>query len=566
MRKAIFVLLLTNFIIFLASASFAQTVGEIQKSQKEIEKEKLLREKIETEKEKPKIEEKLPQPPAPSESKEKVVIKNITITGVTLLSDKEVNDILLPFKNKEITLGEMQKAADMITDAYRSKGYITSRAYLPPQKIKEGLLEISVVEGVTGNINIKGNRYFKTSLIRNKITLKKGDPFNYELLRKGLSKINEGSDRNAKAVIMPGKEAGATDVTLEVKDRLPIHIGFDWDNFGSRFIDKDRYRETLTHNNLLGLDDILTFQYQASEAKRYRLLSLRYLLPVTDDLRFGFLAANSQTKLGKEFKDLNVRGKSKLYSFYLIQTLVDTENVNLDFDLGFDYKDVFNFQAGSETSRDRMRVVRLGLDFDATDKLGRTIINDDFNIGIPNIMSGLKDKDPLASRSGSGGEFTKNSLYLIRLQKMPLDSTILWKNQLQFTNSILTSTEQFQLGGFANVRGYPPAEKVGDRGYAMTWEWGFPLYFIPKDVKVPFSKARLYDAIRFDFLYDWGNVRLKRPAAGEEKNTTLRSAGFGLRVNLPEDLACRIDFSWPQDNMPSDGKHMHTWAQFSKTF
>ena len=84
-----------------------------------------------------------------------------------------------------MTWGEMQKIADLITDAYRQKGYVTSRAYLPPQQIERQILEIRIVEGITGNVEIKGNRYFKKKLYRNKIALKNGEPFDYEALRKG---------------------------------------------------------------------------------------------------------------------------------------------------------------------------------------------------------------------------------------------------------------------------------------------------------------------------------------------------------------------------------------------
>jgi hemolysin activation/secretion protein len=149
---------------------------------------------------------------------------------------------------------------------------------------------------------------------------------------------------------------------------------------------------------------------------------------------------------------------------------------------------------------------------------------------------------------------------------MPFSSTLLWKNQIQISPYILTAAEQFQIGGIANVRGYPPAEAVGDKGYSMTWEWSFPLYFIPKDIKVPFSKAKFYDAFRLAVFYDWANTRLRRPIGTEQKDRTLKAAGCGLRLNLPENFSLRLDFGWPLDNTPSDSDHMHTWAQVSKSF
>jgi hemolysin activation/secretion protein len=152
------------------------------------------------------------------------------------------------------------------------------------------------------------------------------------------------------------------------------------------------------------------------------------------------------------------------------------------------------------------------------------------------------------------------------LQKLPFSSTLLWKNQIQLSPYILSAAEQFQVGGIINVRGYPPAEVVGDEGYAMTWEWSIPPYLISKKIKVPLSQARLYDALRLVTFYDWANTRLRRPIVTEEKNKTLTSAGWGVRFNLPENFSLRAEFAWPLDNTPTDGDHMHTLFQVSKEF
>jgi hemolysin activation/secretion protein len=500
------------------------------------------------------------------ESQEKVFIKAITVTGVTLISEKELRKIIQPYEGKELSVKDMQKVADLITDAYRKKGYVTSRAYIPPQKIENQTLELRVMEGITGNIDVKGNKYFKTQILKKKIALKKGRPFNYETLRKGLSSINQVPDRNAKAVLMPGKEPGTTDIVLDVKDRLPVHVGFDWDNFGSRYIEKDRLKTTITHNNILGLDDILALQYQLADAENYVLVTGRYQLPVNQKLKVGFFAAKSRLKLGREFEDLNARSKGQTYSVYANQSLMDTQNMALLLNLGFDYKDAFNFQLGQETSRDRLRVAKGGLDFDISDKYGRTFITGELSHGIPDFMGSLKETDARASRTGAGGEFTKNTINLVRLNRMPFNSMLLSKNFMQTTSDTLTATEQFQIGGIANVRGYPAAEAVGDEGYSSTWEWSFPAYFVPKSIKVPKSSAKLYDSLRFVGFYDWANARIKTPQVGEGKHKTLRGLGCGIRFNLPENFSFRTEFAWPLDQTPSDGHHEHTWFEISKTF
>ena len=564
-RVSLFFIIIASIFSLTSSVQAALTPEEEMRARQLQEKEKKLREEIETPKKAPEKEE-LPALPAGPESAEKALIKKINVTGFTILSGKEINDIISPFENKELTLKEMQKVANLITDSYRQKGYINSTAYLPPQDIKEGVLEIKVVEVVTGEVEIKDNRYFKTSLLREKIPLKKGEPFNYNALKKGLTEINKQPDRNAHAVLAPGKEPGTTDIVLDVKDRLPIHVGFNMDNFGSRYINKYRYGVNFTHNNLLGFDDKLNFQYQLGQSGRYFLKSINYLLPVREGWEVGASAFFSRVKLGQDLEDSDVRGKTKLYSLFANRSLIDTDNFDLGMNLGFDYKDITNYQLQAVTSHDKLREAKIGLDADASDNFGRTIVTNELDFGIPNIMGGLKEQDINASRSGAGGKFIKDTINLLRLQKMPFSSTLLCKNQIQISPYILTSAEQFQIGGIANVRGYPPAEAVGDKGYSMTWEWSFPPYFIPKDIKVPFSKAKFYDAFRWAVFYDWANTRLRRPTATESKNQTLRGWGCGARFNLPEDFSLRIDLGWPLDKTPSDSDHLHTWIQVSKDF
>jgi len=558
-----------SVVFFFSGLAGAQEVGKTQQSERQIEEEKLLRERIEKEKQPPQIEEQLPEVPLPVSRDEKAFIKKINVTRSTLITSQEIIEITAPFENKDLRLAEMQKVVDLITDAYRKKGYVTSRAYLPPQKIADGVLEIMAIEGITGDIEVRGNRFFRAKLIRNAIRMRKGELFDYNQLKRSLAKLNEHPDRKVKAVLVPGKQPGSTDIVLEVTDNLPLHLGISWDNYASRYVDKNRYTSTLSHNNVFGLDDILSLQYQASDGQDYQLISTRYLLPVTNKTKVGLSASQSELELGKEYEGLDARGKSRIYGIFATHELLNQDDLTVTLNTGFDYLDSFNFQAGSETSRDRLRVAKLGFDLDYSDSWqggGRTIFSPEFDLGLANVMAGLKAKDDHASRVGSGGKFLKFPASLLRLQKMPFSSMLLWKNQAQLSSYTLAASQQIQLGGISNVRGYPSGEFVGDQGLTSTLEWLIPPYLCPKDIKVPFSSAKFYDVFKIALFYDWGWVQLHHPQAGEGKNETLRSAGLGFRCNLPENFSIRVDLAWPLDKTPSDGDHFHPWLAISKNF
>ncbi|HNW40079.1 MAG TPA: ShlB/FhaC/HecB family hemolysin secretion/activation protein [Candidatus Omnitrophota bacterium] len=566
--KRIFFIALTCIFIFKLN-SYAiepqQTAGGLEKLQEDQARSKKLEQRVGQKKEKPTIEEK-DQVAAPVPEGEKVLVKKINVEGGVLLSPAELNKIVAPYENKKLSIGEMQKVADLITDLYRTKNYPTSRAYIPPQTIgKDGVMVIRIVEGKVGDISVKGNKYFKSRLYKKKLQLKQNDPFNYSSLQRSLTLINERPDRFAKVILVPGKTPGSTDIVIEAKDYLPIHVGYTHDNYGSRYVGRDRDAVTFEHNNLLGFDDQLYFQFMRSEDSLSTLKSGRYLFPVNDSLNLGVNASYAKTKLGREFADLDSLGKSTIMGVFLNQTLISTETLDFRLNLGFDYKKIRNYLAGVETSRDDARVVKFGFDLDNIDNYGRTLLTAELDNGIPQFMGGLDAKDARATRIGAGGRFTKGVFNLYRSQNMPFSSNLLFKNSAQYTHNTLTAAEEFQLGGPYSVRGYAPGEVAGDRGLYSAVEWSCPYYFIPKKLKIPMTKETWYDTTRFVIFYDWGTTRSN---SNEEtiKTRTLNSAGLGFRFSLTNRISAKFELAWPLGGPRSSDtsrQHVQPWIEFT---
>ena len=540
----------------------SQTGGGIEQQQSQIQKERALEKRITTKK---KPEEAITEEKAvPVEEGSKVLVKTIEVKDSTLVSREVIDKIIIPYEGKELSLREMQKICDLITDEYRKRGRITSRAYLPPQTIKNGLLLIFVIEGKVGNVEVKGNKYFSSNLIKKKLKLKSDEYLDYEALQRGLTKLNEAPDRFVKLVLVPGKVAGTTDIVLEVKDKLPIHYGYEYDNFGSRYIEYDRHTATVDHNNLLGLDDKFSVKYQKGPGNFYDLYSFQYIVPATDTLDIGAYTLWSDTHLAKEFKAQNITGNSQLIGAFFNFVMINIPTVDFRFTGGFDYKSVLNYANGNESSRDEDRVVKAGFDLDMYDKWGRTIITLEEDTGV--LLGNLHEKDPLATRPGAGAVFNKIVGSLYRLQPMPFNSSILWKNQFQATPYNLLAIEQMQVGGISNVRGYAPGEFSGDSGLTSSVEWSFPPYFIPKSTMVPLSKATFYDATRFVAFYDMGYLHTKTLAFPADKtDRAVQGWGGGIRFNLPEDLMARLEFAY-RFNSKASFDDANMYMDFSKKF
>ena len=67
-------------------------------------------------------------------------------------------------------------------------------------------------------------------------------------------------------------------------------------------------------------------------------------------------------------------------------------------------------------------------------------------------------------------------------------------------------------------------------------------------------------------FYDLAVAYLKNPTAGEESAETLRGYGFGLRLNIKDNLSCRIEVGFNHGKEPSDGDDVHPWIEFTWKF
>jgi hemolysin activation/secretion protein len=484
----------------------------------------------------------------------RVLIKKIEVNGFTLLKAEEVRAAVAPFEGKEMTLDDFRQAADAITDLYRSKGYVTSFGYIAPQKVANDVLRIDVTEGKVGDVRVTGNKWYREGLLMRYVDLNRDEFLNYDVLRENIRRVNEMPDVSARAVLSRSETPGETDVEVQVKDRIPWHIALTYNNYNSTYLERNKYAMELKNNNFLGLGDILSGEVQLGEADRYQLYSARYLLPIMKRLRYGVYYVHIDQSEGRSLGDYHLTGKGDVINNFLSYRLVDRENFSLNINPAFEWKNMVNKSFGTVTSKDYSRIFRLGFDVDITDKFrGRTIVTQEFDQGVPDFLGGMPKRAQGASRVGAAANFFRSVTNAARIQAMPFSTVIMAKGATQLTNYSLSSSDQYQIGGYYTVRGYPASEYSGDNGYTASGEWHFPIYGLSKNLIVPFTQTSWRDAITVLGFFDWGHVSNNSPRAGESKSETIYSTGFGGRFNVPNLLSVSFDLGVPIGQPTSDG-------------
>ena len=466
----------------------------------------------------------------------KVLVKAYKINGTSVIASAELESIVAPYVGREMDLTELEKVADVVTTALRDKGYSLARAYIPAQEIKDGNLEIAVLEGRVGEIIVRGNQNYSSEFIKRGFTpVVRDGAIKQNSLEKSLLVLNEYPDLKATAVLEAGQEPGATDIVVTVKDKLPFHLVMDYDNFGTESVSKNRFglevnlgRFLIVEGSSLSLRAVI-----GSDPKSYHYGRASYLLPINGyGTKLGFLGYGGDFDVGQELSEFNITATTWGYSPYLTHPLVRTRGANLTGEFGFESKDSTQWLLGSLFSRDRVRMLSMGLNADWIDRTGRNFISFSILQGLEEALGAMENSDSKSSRFGADNRFTKAYVNWARVQKVIDRVSIILRGSGQASTRPLVVTEQFFIGGADSVRGYPPGEFLGDSGYNVSTE-------------LRVSPLPNQDILQLAFFVDHGGVSIKDPPPGVKKSHQLTGAGYGFRLSLPYNINGRFDVGFP---------------------
>ncbi|MBI4398582.1 MAG: ShlB/FhaC/HecB family hemolysin secretion/activation protein [Candidatus Omnitrophica bacterium] len=201
------------FVVYCGIPAFAQSNVQEDKlvppGQEAASLEKQFREETEekTVPKQPKLEmEKEPVPEEPLPEKEIYFqVDKINVSGNTVISTEKIGKVLKPYEGRRLNLYLLREAAGKITALYRLQGYVTSRAYVPHQRIKNKTAQINVLEGKIGKVSVERERYFSAGWIRSQAGLRPGEVLNYKRLEKNLTRLNQHRDIEVKTVLTKGE-------------------------------------------------------------------------------------------------------------------------------------------------------------------------------------------------------------------------------------------------------------------------------------------------------------------------------------------------------------------------
>ena len=481
------------------------------------------------------------QPAAPAA----VLVKGFSFSGNTVISQAELEALTQPYVEQALTLPDLERIAAAVADLYKQRGYTLASAYIPEQRIRFGMVEISVLEGRLGDISVSGNRFYSTEFIRSGFAgVMEARVIRNTDLERALLLLNDYPDLKVSAALEPGEFTGSTNVQASVEDKRPIHATLDYNNYGFNNISRNRFGAGIEVGNALREGAILTFNgIVGDHPERLQFITGGYALPVgVHGTKVVLSGSTGRFDVGAELAALQIRGKIHTYDLSITHPVVKTRWQSLVLDTGFAAKDNRLFINGALTGHDTVRMAKLGMNYDRVDLYGRTYLSAYGFHGLGEILGGMDDHAAISTRPGADNRFLKGTLAVGRIQSLGHDALLILKGTGQITSGPMVVIEQMLLGGPDSVRGYQLGERFVDEGYAVTAETRIPL--LPS--MLPSTQAALF--------FDHGAGHLRNPQPGERRYSSLSGAGVGLQTELPYySIHLRADLGFPVGPKPSGG-------------
>ena len=471
----------------------------------------------------------------------KFTLTSVNITGVTLLKPQQFTPLYQSLIGKEISLADIQTVADAIRSQYKARQYLTTTVVVPEQEIKNGVVEILVIEGRMGKLKVEGNKHFPLQSVVNAFHIKEGDLLNFRQMLTDILRLNQSSDLQGRTVISAGEKLGTSDITLKVHDRSPWHVGMSEDNAGTRLTGKYRTGFTVRSTNATGQLDTL---FLSTSLSRYSFgQSASYRIPVGNgSTKLGFDATYFRMRIGREYYPQGIKGTSQIYTPQVIQELWFDDRSQGSAILGMDVKSIYKTALNVKTADDQLRIPFLALDISEEDAYGQMIFNPRVNVSTEDFLGASERGHLSASRPGTDGKFVKYEQGFSRIQRMPLDTYATLRIDVQVASRTLPSSDQIQLGGMNSVRGYPEGDFMADSGGFVNVDWFVPVLPQPWHNQI----------IPVVFM-DYGTGHVKTVNPGESYRKDLLGVGGGLRLRLNQSAMIRLEWAKDMKDEPVSG-------------
>ncbi len=466
-------------------------------------------------------------------------LKDLKITGAKTLPEESFRPLYAKLIGQTVKLSNILDVADGIEKMYRDKGYILVRAYVPPQRVRDGIFTINIVEGKIAHVTVQGGtpatqdqikQYVRPSLER--------APLPLVSMERSLLLSNDLPGTQATGVLKPSEDVpGASDLVVNV-DQPRFTGGLGADNRGSRYSGLWTLNADAEINSVFDGADQLSGVFTTSpDATEQVAGQARYRRAIGPDGVIGTIAGTiTHGQPGSTLSAFGVVTDSWAVGPRLTWPIIRTREQSLQIDGGLTFQQADIDVLASRIAHDVWRVADINATYLYSNWLGGSWLA---TAGIAQGIPGLGASPNLSanlSRKGGYLDFTKLTGLVRYVGILPKGFSVVVTGQGQFSSAPLINGELISFGGVGIGRGYDPGAITGDHGLGGSGELRYD---------APWANQYVLNVQPYVYVDGGQTWYIQRGAAIDPTllDQSVTSVGGGVRLALPYNASLGLEGS-----------------------
>lgn len=355
-----------------------------------------------------------------------------------------------------ITLGQIEVIADKITKFYRERGFILAKAYIPKQEVREGIVNLTLLLGMLGEVNVSGNKLYSENVVKSVFDNMMTKPVTHAAVEENLYLINDYPGITVDGYFEPGYQVGDTKLNINVKDEKRYNFNTRIDNHGTDDTGLYRLYADGQVNNLIGVADLVNLSLLKAESpSNTEYWRFMYQMNMFHPrLRFNIGTSRNQYVLDNS-TDINVIVSGTVDVSDSALTYVLKRSRAENYKLEYKYEDLQTDLVLNETipvSNEKLKNHSLTFYYDFLNEKTRAL-----HTGNVKIKTGKYNDSGNSELTDSGFEYLSTDYTLLTFGKMPLfdaNMRIIFRASLQYAGKKLSSLLRSSLGGPTKTRAY----------------------------------------------------------------------------------------------------------------
>lgn len=444
-----------------------------------------------------------------------------------------------------ITLGQIETVANTITKFYRERGFVLAKAYIPKQQVRDGVVNLTVLLGTLGDVQVNGNKLYGTNAVASVFSGMMGKPITSTAVEEQLFLINDYPGIFVDGYFEPGYQVGDTRLNVTVKNETRYNGNVRVDNHGASDTGLYRLYADVQLNNPLRLADKLQvsglYASEPSNTDYWQVLyQMRLFGPRT---RLGLEVSENQYLADKTI-GLDVQGAVSVNGVTATYVHQRGRKSNNSFDLRYEtIESRVELGGNPDTTNflsDKLKNISLAYRFDALQEEKKR-----FHQGQVKITSGSYEY---------GVDFGQEDQYqiysvnysLLDFWNIPFvnaETRLVYRAEAQYAGINLSGIMRFSLAGPTRVRAYDLGIFTADDALFLGLDWifngpGFMDLNVTKSINL---KEFIKPFIFFDYAFG-----IQKSLIGEpDTKAKLMGAGFGFKFSQGKSFSGNLLMAFP---------------------